>query len=370
VTQVFLYGTLRHMGLLQIVLGHVPEERLTAARLTGHYVARAEGRDFPLIVEREGSEAEGLLLIDVTAEEKTRLDYYELGFGYELRTVNVSGSEALVYFPHDGLWQPAEPWSLEYWSEHHWPITQHSAHELMGLLGEVPARDLPLYFDRITARAYARHLAEIEPSPSTLRSAQGRSEIKLHELKRSHLGYFRTDTLTLEHPRFDGAMSDCISREVFLTGDAAIVLPYDPRRDRILLIEQFRMGPYGRGDLRPWTLEPVAGRVDVGETPLQAAKRECVEEAGLNLSKLLPVANYYPSPGEVSTFFYTFVGLCDLPDKAAGFGGLDSEAEDIRSHVISFDQAEALMKSSEINVGPLLHLLLWLKSERSGLKQE
>ena len=78
----------------------------------------------------------------------------------------------------------------------------------------------------------------------------------------------------LRAPLFGGGQSAPLLREVFVATDAALVLPYDPLRDRVLLVEQFRMGPYGRGDPRPFLLEPVAGRIDAGETPEEAARRE------------------------------------------------------------------------------------------------
>ena len=368
-TQVFLYGTLRHKGLLEIVLGHVPDDRLRACELEGYRVARAAGHDFPLILAQEGQRCEGLLLCDVTPQEQARLDYYELGFGYRLLPVVCEGQQTWVYFPEPDLWRAGEPWSLEHWSETDWPVTQHSAREIMGLMGQVPPDELGRYFERIRARAYSRFLAETEPCPATVRAAHGQSDVTPLGGQLSHIGYFRTDTLRLRHLRYDGTQSAEMVREVFMTGDAALVLPYDPVRDRVLIVEQFRMGPWGRGDPLPWTLEPVAGRVDLGETPEAAARRECVEEAGLLLDRLEPVAGYYPSPGEVSTYFHTFIGLCDLPDSASGMGGLESEAEDIKSHVLSFEAAEALMKSGEINIGPLLHLLLWLKIERERLRQ-
>ncbi|WP_439111875.1 NUDIX domain-containing protein [Lentibacter sp.] len=367
-SHVFLYGTLRHFGLLETVLGSVPHDRLVPAGLENFCVARAHGQDFPLIFACNGATSKGFLLKDVTAEEKARLDHYELGFGYTLEPCCVSGLDALVYIPQAGLWQPAEPWSLESWVENAWPIVKHSAQEIMALRGVVEPKDLHGYFDRIQARAYSRHLAETQHSPADLRSKNRYSDVKLSNRSCRHIGYFRTDANTLSYPQYDGTMGKVVTREVFLSGDAAIVLPYDAKRDRVLLIEQFRLGPFGRGDPYPWLLEPIAGRIDVGETPAESAKRECIEEAGVHLDQLLPVASYYPSPGEVSTYFHTFVGLCDLPDTSAGLGGLATEAEDIKSHVVSFDYAESLMCSGEINVGPLLHLLLWLKTERNSLK--
>jgi ADP-ribose pyrophosphatase len=124
--------------------------------------------------------------------------------------------------------------------------------------------------------------------------------------------------MDLSHRRFDGGMSPLITREIFISGDAVTVLPYDPVRDRVLLIEQFRTGALGRGDPLPWQLEAIAGRIDPGEAPEDAARREAVEEAGLMLGRLEPVAEYYPSPGAMTEYIYSYVALCDLPDGVAG----------------------------------------------------
>lgn len=163
-------------------------------------------------------------------------------------------------------------------------------------------------------------------------------------------------------------MSPAVTRAVFLSGDAVTVLPYDPVRDRVLVVEQFRAGPYGRGDANPWQLEAVAGRIDPGETPEQAARREAVEEAGLHLGALEDVARYYPSPGICAEFLYSYVALCDLPDGSAGVFGVAEEAEDIRGHLIGFDDLMGLVSSGEIGNAPLLLSILWLQRERARLR--
>jgi len=164
-------------------------------------------------------------------------------------------------------------------------------------------------------------------------------------------------------------MSDEINRAVFLTGDAVVVLPYDPVRDRVLLIEQFRMGPHGRGDPQPWMLEAPAGRVDGDETPEAAGRREAVEETGIALGALLPAVHHYPSPGAAAEYLYTYVGIADLPDGAAGgAGGLASEAEDIRGHLVPFARLMEMVDSGEANAGPLVILAYWLARNRDRLR--
>lgn len=197
---------------------------------------------------------------------------------------------------------------------------------------------------------------------------QGTGEVQAGPPDPAHAGFFAVNVHRLRHRRFDGGMSDPLTREVFVVGDAVTVLPYDPVRDRVLLIEQFRMGPFGRGDPLPWQLEAIAGRIDPGEAPEDAARREAVEEAGLALGALEKVAEYYPTPGAVAEYLYSYVALCDLPDGVAGLFGAEEEGEDIRGHLLSFDQLVRVMAAGEIGNAPLLLTVLWLQRERARLR--
>jgi nudix-type nucleoside diphosphatase (YffH/AdpP family) len=182
-------------------------------------------------------------------------------------------------------------------------------------------------------------------------------------------GYFAVEEFDLRFRHFDGGISGEVRRGVFLSGDAVVVLPYDPGRDRVLLIEQFRMGPHGRGDPQPWLLEAPAGRVDGGETPEETARREAREEAGLEFGALIPAHAYYPSPGAMAEYLYTYVGLADLPDGMVAAGGLASEAEDIRSHLVPFDRLMAMVGTGEVNTAPLILLAYWLAVNRDRLRR-
>jgi nudix-type nucleoside diphosphatase (YffH/AdpP family) len=126
------------------------------------------------------------------------------------------------------------------------------------------------------------------------------------------------------------------------------------------LVEQFRYGPFLRGDPNPWSLEPIAGRIDPGESPEAAARREAAEEARLALGRLHLVGRYYPSPGAVTEWLVSYVAEADLPDGSAGLGGLATEAEDIRAHVIPFVRLMELIATGEAANGPLLVSALWL----------
>lgn len=229
----------------------------------------------------------------------------------------------------------------------------------------------------MSAERVARRLPSLRvEAASRLRAASaslrglrvGSGEVDSGGVEPSHAGFFGLEVHRLRHRRFDGGASPWLLREVFVVGDAVTVLPYDPVRDRVLLVEQMRMGPFGRGDPLPWQLEAIAGRIDPGETPEDAARREAVEEAGLELGALEKVAEYYPTPGAVTEYLYSYIGLCDLPDGVAGVFGAAEEAEDIKGHLLSFDRLVETMASGEIGNAPLLLTVLWLQRERARLR--
>ncbi|MFP4275015.1 MAG: NUDIX domain-containing protein, partial [Paracoccaceae bacterium] len=214
----------------------------------------------------------------------------------------------------------------------------------------------------------SRVLAETMPRPCVGTPGLGRDEVRQRAHRRPYVAHFAMEEAALSFRRFDGSMSPVVERTALVATDAALVLPYDPRRDRVMLLEQFRVGPWLRADPRPWCLEPVAGRVDPGETPEATAHREAREEAGLTFSTLHPVSRSYPSPGCSSEFFHIFVGLTDLPDATAGHGGLAEEAEDIRLHLFSFDQVMDLAERQALAVAPLLLAVYWLSRHRERLR--
>ncbi len=368
----FVYGTLRDPELLRIVLGpELPSACISDAILPDHAIHWAEGQSFPTIVPRMGAEAPGLLLSGLSETAVGRLDFYEGSFGYTLRPVGVRAQdaqqEALVYFPDPGLWQAGAPFDLALWQRGVGPLSRLSAIEEMSYFGQISGEELSARVRMIRTRAASR-LAAADGMPAEIRSARSRDSIDLRSVETAHAGFFLTQVHRLRHPTFSGGMSDELRREVFVAVDAAIVLPYDPARDRVLLVEQFRMGPYGRGDPRPWMLEPVAGHVDPGETPQEAARRECREEAGLELKGLERINSFYATPGTSTEYFYCYLGLCDLPEPGQGSGGLEAEHEDIRTHVLPYADAMRLCTTGEADNGPLIVALTWLALNRERLR--
>ncbi|MBV2361175.1 gamma-glutamylcyclotransferase [Thalassococcus sp. CAU 1522] len=368
----FVYGTLRHLPLLETVLGRgLGRDATCPATLRGYAVSRAKDQPFPMIATSAGGCATGVVLRGPTETDLNRLDYFEGGFGYDRVPVDVETAEgprrATVYVPRPGLWQAYGPWDLDGWVRDWGQVAQDAADEIMRHYGRTPSDRMQALRPFLYARAWARSLAET-PAPQTLRSAMTAADVEVLRDRAGFDGFFRIRAFDLRHRRFDGTTTDPVSREGFVAFDAALVIPYDPATDRLLLIEQLRYGPLLRGDPAPWVLEPIAGLVDAGENPADCARREAVEEAGITLTALEPMTRVYASPGYSSEFFHCFLGLCDLSDHSGGLGGLDSENEDIRSHVIAFDRAMALIDSGEINAGPLAMMLLWLARHRDRLR--
>ena len=191
--------------------------------------------------------------------------------------------------------------------------------------------------------------------------------VDIHEKTICYAGYFRIEQYRLRHRLFNGDWSREMVREVFERGHAAAVLPYDPVLDRVILIEQFRVGALGSpGD--PWLLEIVAGIIDPGETPEDVVRREAVEESGCPLQDLVPICEYLVSPGGTSERITLFCGQVDA-SQAGGFAGLVDEDEDIRVLVVPADEAMAQIQAGRIRAAAPIIALQWLQLNRDQLRQ-
>jgi ADP-ribose pyrophosphatase len=180
-------------------------------------------------------------------------------------------------------------------------------------------------------------------------------------------GFFDFEVLKLQHRRFDGAMSDVVTREILHIPNAAAVLPYDPVTDELVLIEQFRTGALHHGE-GPWLLETVAGLLEPGEDPVAAARREIVEEAGLEAGRLEPIGVYIASPGAVTERTTVFIAEVDST-KAGGVHGLAAETEDIMSHVVACRTAFAWLEDGRIVAANAVIALRWLQVHGPALRR-
>ena len=182
-------------------------------------------------------------------------------------------------------------------------------------------------------------------------------------------GFFRLDRLHLRHRLFEGGWSGTMQRELLVRPPAAAVLPYDPQRGEILMVEQFRVGALDWRDT-PWCLELIAGLADKeGEPVADLVRREAREEAGVEIGEMKRVAHYMPSPGGSNERLQVFVWRTDLSN-AGGVHGVVEENEDIRVVVRPVSEVEALLRSGRVDNAASLITLQWLLLHRDTLDRE
>jgi ADP-ribose pyrophosphatase len=118
-------------------------------------------------------------------------------------------------------------------------------------------------------------------------------------------------------------------------------------------------------------LEVVAGMDKPDEAAEDVPVREVAEETGLSITTacLLPIANYYSSPGGTDERLQLFCALCELPDALDGIHGLPEEGEDIRVRRFAAPQVFDAMLAGTINNAASIIALQWLQINRDALRQ-
>lgn len=183
-------------------------------------------------------------------------------------------------------------------------------------------------------------------------------------------GFFALDTWVIRHRLYAGGWSQPFSRELFLRDGAAGVLLYDPDRDEVVLVEQFRIGAMVDAQTRgssPWLLEIVAGIIAPNERAAELAQREATEEADCEIRELLHILDYYNSPGGSNEFISLFCGLVDS-SAAGGIHGVPEENEDIRVRVLSSNQAWQALQEGRMNNAMAIIAMQWLMMNRDSLR--
>jgi ADP-ribose pyrophosphatase len=165
------------------------------------------------------------------------------------------------------------------------------------------------------------------------------------------------DQLTIRHQRFAGDELT-IKRELLDRHDAVCVLLIDLSREQAVLVEQFRVGALREDN--PWLMELVAGLIDKDESPEEVARREAMEEAGVEIGRMEFITRYMPSPGGTNERIFLYVGEVDS-SKASGIHGLDEEGEDIRVHCVPLSQTYDWVKDGLINNAAAIIALQWLQ---------
>lgn len=190
--------------------------------------------------------------------------------------------------------------------------------------------------------------------------------VRILDKKALYEGYCKIFGYSLDIDYFAGSTSGEFVRECLQKPPVIGVLPYDVSADKVVLIEQFRVGALGK-DTSPWLYEIVAGVADVeNESLTELAGRELYEETGLSVSSLNYVMEYWVSPGlsnEKLSLYWVNVGSQNVKDIC----GVASEHEDIKVHVVPFDKAITMLNTGVICNSLTVIALQWLQLNRDKL---
>jgi len=200
----------------------------------------------------------------------------------------------------------------------------------------------------------------------------GQDDVSVTAIEVRHNGFFKLNEYQLKHKLFSQKYSDEITREVFERGDAVVIMLYDALKDKLLLIEQFRAGAL-RAAETPWLLEFVAGMFDENESSVDVAIREAKEEANIELKpeQIKPIMKYLSSPGGMSECIHLYWADFDSDKVSSGsVYGLADENEDILLHIISRDDALALLDAGKISNAATIIGLQWLAMNYQSLSKQ
>jgi ADP-ribose pyrophosphatase len=182
-------------------------------------------------------------------------------------------------------------------------------------------------------------------------------------------GFYQMEKYTVKHTLYKGNWSGEFTRELFRRTNCVAVLLYDPVADKVVLIEQFRIGAgITVNNERAWLIEIVGGSIDEGETPEQVAYRETKEESGCDILELKLINRFYTTPGGSSELISLYYGKVDST-QVGGVYGLDHEDEDILVFSLPFEEAYRMVEEGIIESGIAIVAIQWLALNRHKIRQ-
>ncbi|MEI6707854.1 MAG: NUDIX domain-containing protein [Methylococcales bacterium] len=191
----------------------------------------------------------------------------------------------------------------------------------------------------------------------------------IHKKEVAYAGFFRLEKYWLTHTLYNGGWSEEICRELFVRGRCVAVLLYDPHADKVVLIEQFRAGAILNPD-KAWLIEIVAGAIEEGETAVEVAHREALEEAGCVIQELRVISEFYTTPGGAAERITLFCGKVDSTKIVEGVHGLAEEQEDILVRTVDFAEAYRMVESNEIDSAIPILAIQWLALNKHALQAQ
>ena len=180
---------------------------------------------------------------------------------------------------------------------------------------------------------------------------------KIHSIKTLYQGFFKTLCYTFQYKRYDQQWSNIVHHEVFIRSDAVAILPFDPIKKQVILVEQFRTGAILHDN--PHLIETIAGMINDDETPLQAAHRELFEESGLTSQQWSKIGLFYTSPGACTERLHIFCAYVDA-EQALEYAGLQTENESIKVLKYDLKRIAQGLEQNSFTVAPTVVALQWL----------
>ena len=159
-----------------------------------------------------------------------------------------------------------------------------------------------------------------------------------HSERLSHERVYDGKVFSVDRDRVRMPNGRDVTVDVVRHSKSVVLIPV-PAPGHITLIRQYRY-PVNR---LLWELP--AGSVDPGETPEQAARRECHEEIGQVPETIVRMAAMHPTPGycDEEMVFFRLSGL-SVPDQKA----VVDEDEDIEVQVFELREARDMVRRGEI----------------------
>ena len=187
--------------------------------------------------------------------------------------------------------------------------------------------------------------------------------LNIHVIKDKILSenYFLLRNMTYELTRRDGSVVRH-KREVYDRGNGAAVLLYNPNKQSVVLVRQFRVATWVNGNPDGMLIETCAGLLD-NDAPEVCIRKEAIEETGYQVGEARKVFELYMSPGGVTELIHFFIAEYSEAQRANRGGGVDDE--DIEVLELPFVRALEMVASGEIQDGKAVILLQYLQN--SGL---
>jgi ADP-ribose pyrophosphatase len=149
------------------------------------------------------------------------------------------------------------------------------------------------------------------------------------------------------------------TRDVIRHNGSVVILAVDnsknPDDPDVILERQYR---HAAGQ---FLIELPAGRIEPGEKPLAAAKREMIEETGFRAKRWKLLTKYFASPGFLGEWMQIYLAT-DIREGLA----TPEQDEHIEIHRVPLSEALRLIADQQIHDGKTLIGLLLFAAERSA----